>query len=210
MIKNKKIIILAPHTDDGELGCGGTIPLLLEQNNEVYYIAFSRCEESVPEGYEKDILEKECRAANHVLGVKPENVIIHNYPVRKFNYHRQEILEDIVKMRNEIKPDVIFMPCSTSLHQDHYTIYNEGIRAFKHFTCFGYDLPWDTKQFNTDAFFKLEKKHVLKKVEAITQYKTQTFRSYCDSEFIFGLARVRGAQIAVTYAEAFESIRTIY
>jgi LmbE family N-acetylglucosaminyl deacetylase len=136
-------------------------------------------------------------------------LIIKDYKVRKFSSVRQDILEDIVKLRAEIKPDMVFMPCSNALHQDHNAIYNEGIRAFKHHTIYGYDLPWDTVEFKTTAFFKLDKENVEIKAEAMRCYKTQNFRSYVDDEFIFGLARVRGAQIATRYAEAFEAIRII-
>ena len=52
----KNVLILAPHTDDGELGCGGTIAKLIEEGSEVYYAAFSVCETSVPEGYTINIL----------------------------------------------------------------------------------------------------------------------------------------------------------
>ncbi len=45
----QKILVLAPHTDDGELGCGGTIVRLIDEGQDVYYVAFSICEESVPE-----------------------------------------------------------------------------------------------------------------------------------------------------------------
>ena len=203
------ILILAPHTDDGELGCGGTISRLLEERNNVFYAAFSICEESVPEGFPKNALEIEMQEATAQLGIPSKNLIVKKYPVRKFNSYRQEILEDIVVLRKEISPDIIFMPCSDALHQDHKAIYEEGIRAFKHFTCFGYDLPWDTVEFKTTAFFKLTDQNVSKKAEALQCYKTQNFRSYVDKEFIFGLARVRGAQIATRYAEAFEAIRII-
>ncbi len=206
---NNNILILAPHTDDGELGCGGTISRLLEEGNNVYYLAFSICEESVPEGFPKNALETEVKKATKHLGIKESNLILKNYPVRKFQSFRQEILEDLVNIRSEIYPKTIFMPSSRSLHQDHQTIYEEGMRAFKHFSCFGYDLPWDTINFSTTSFYKLDEKHIDKKCEALTFYETQNFRTYCDADFIRGLARVRGAQIAVKYAEAFELLRSI-
>lgn len=206
----KNIIILAPHTDDGELGCGGTISRLVEEGHNIYYVAFSVCEESVPEGFPSNILEVEVKKATAVLGLKHENLIVKKYPVRKFNAFRQDILEDMVILRKEISPDIIFMPCSNALHQDHHAIYNEGIRAFKHYTCFGYDLPWDSVRFSTTAFFKLEEHHVKMKWEALKCYESQNFRGYVDEEFVTGLARVRGAQIAIKYAEAFEVLRSIY
>jgi len=208
--KIKRVLLLAPHTDDGELGCGATISKLIDEQNEVFYIAFSICEESVPVGYPSNILEIEVKAATKHLGIKPENIFLKGYPVRKFNSFRQDILEDLVKLRNQIKPDIVFMPNSHSLHQDHKTIYEEGLRCFKHYTCFGYDLPWDSIHFSSDAFFKLEEKHIQKKWEAMEFYESQKWRTYCDRDFIFGLARVRGAQIGIKYAEVFEVIRNIY
>jgi len=203
------ILVLAPHTDDGELGCGGTIVRLLEEGHNVWYAAFSICEESVPKGFAKDALEKEVKLATSYLGIRPENLILKKYPVRKFTNYRQDILEDMILLRNKIKPEIIFMPCSKALHQDHITIYEEGMRSFKHNTCYGYDLPWDTVQFNSTAFFRLTKEQVNKKCIAMNYYETQKYRSYVDEEFIAGLARVRGAQIAHNYAESFELLRLI-
>lgn len=209
-MKKETVLVLAPHTDDGELGCGGTLARLLEEGKNIYYMAFSLCEESVPEGFAANALEIEVTKATKHLGIPARNLILKNYPVRKFNSHRQEILEDLIIIRKEISPAVIFMPSSYSLHQDHKTIYEEGIRAFKHSTCFGYDLPWDTVAFTTDAFFKLEKRHIQKKWDSLKFYETQKWRTYRDENFIFGLARVRGAQIAEVYAEAFEMIRQTF
>ena len=59
------ILVLAPHTDDGELGVGGTINYLIEQGHKVVYAAFSTAEESVPEGFPKDILKTEVRKAKN-------------------------------------------------------------------------------------------------------------------------------------------------
>ena len=64
------ILVLAPHTDDGEFGCGGSIAKHIQSGDEVYYIAFSSCEESVSEGMPKDILVKELYKATSVLGIK--------------------------------------------------------------------------------------------------------------------------------------------
>lgn len=211
MTTNKNcVLILAPHTDDGELGCGGTIARLIEEGRDVYYVAFSICEESVPAGFPRNALETEVKEATKVLGIPPENLIVKRYPVRKFTSHRQEILEDLVALRSQLRPYYVFMPCREALHQDHKTISEEGLRAFKHFHCFGYDLPWDTIRFPTSSFFILEKRHVERKVEALMKYETQNFRDYVDRDFVMGLARVRGAQIAVRYAEAFELIRSIH
>ena len=210
MLENiKKVLVLAPHTDDGELGAGGFIAKLIENKAEVYYAAFSTAEESVPEGFPKDILKSEVQNATQKLGVKPQNLIILDYKVRKLNYERQNILEDMVKLRNEINPDLVLMPSLNDLHQDHITIANEGLRAFKRTTILGYELIWNNLNFNTAAFVKLNKKHIDLKCLALNEYNSQKGRDYLSSEFITSLARTRGVQIGTEYAEAFEVIRLI-
>ena len=89
----QKILVLAPHTDDGEFGCGGSIARLVEDGRDVYYVAFSTAEESLSEGLPKDTLKVEVKQATNVLGIRPANLILFKYEVRKLNYVRQEILE---------------------------------------------------------------------------------------------------------------------
>ena len=87
-IEFKRALVLAPHTDDGEFGCGGSIHKLLEAGCEVYYAAFSACEQSVLPQFPKDILITEVKAATKKLGIKGENLFLFNYEVRTFNFHR--------------------------------------------------------------------------------------------------------------------------
>ncbi len=209
MIKNKTILVLAPHTDDGELGCGATISKWLRDGNEVYYIAFSTAEESVPEGWPKDQLSKEVKKATLKLGIPSDHLIIYNYAVRKLNYVRQEILESLIKLRPKIKPDIVLLPCSQDVHQDHMCIHQEGIRAFKQSTILGYELIWNNLAFSTDLFVVLEEQDVQHKIDALSEYETQQFRTYMKPEFIRSLAQVRGVQIQEQYAESFEVIRWI-
>jgi len=209
MKEAENVLILSPHTDDGELGCGGTIARLVEERKNIFYMAFSICEASVPKEFPCDILEHEVRKATKVLGIKKDNIFIKKYPVRYFDSYRQDILEDIIRLRKDVQPDLIFLPSWNSLHQDHGTISKEGLRAFKKNTCLGYDLPWDQIQFNSNAFYKLEQRHIELKIESLNCYASQKFRSYIDSEFIRGLARVRGAQVDTKYAETFEIIRRV-
>lgn len=210
MLKNiKKVLVLAPHTDDGELGAGGIIAKLIESGSKVYYAAFSTAEESVPNHLPKDILKSEVKAATLKLGIKSDYLIVLNYRVRNLNYKRQAILEDLVKMRNDINPDLVLMPSLNDIHQDHITIAQEGLRAFKRTTILGYELIWNNLNFNTAAFVKLKKKHIDLKCLALIEYNSQKGRDYLSSEFIVSLAKTRGVQIGAEYAEAFEVIRLI-
>lgn len=201
------ILVLAPHTDDGELGLGGTISKFISEGRKVTYVAFSTAEESVPEGFPKDILKTEVRNATAKLGILPENLIIYSYQVRKLNYVRQEILEELILLKKSQKFDLVFIPSLHDIHQDHTTVAQEGLRAFKNTTILGYELIWNNLTFNTDCFIKLDAKYVQKKYEALQEYKSQGFRDYLSKEFVYSLAKTRGVQVGCEYAEAFEVVR---
>ena len=118
----KKVLVLAPHTDDGEFGCGGTISKLVSEGIEVHYVAFSACEQSVLPQFPSDILITEVTEATKVLGIKKENLHLLKYDVRTFNFNRQSILDDILKFKKEINPDLVFIPSLNDVHQDHATM----------------------------------------------------------------------------------------
>jgi LmbE family N-acetylglucosaminyl deacetylase len=210
MESKKTILILAPHTDDGELGCGGTIAKFCGENKDVYYVAFSTCRKSLPEGYEPDTLEKEVKAATNILGIKPSNLILFDFDVRTFKEHRQGILDEMIKLREKLSPDMVFVPSPTDIHQDHQVISEEGLRAFKNATILGYEMPWNNASFNTRAFIRLDEKHLQTKVQALKEYHSQKHRDYINDAFIYSLATVRGVQSGSKYAEAFEVIRIVF
>jgi LmbE family N-acetylglucosaminyl deacetylase len=205
----KKILILAPHTDDAEFGMGGTISRLIEENNEVHCAAFSACEQSILPDFPKDILIREVKAASAALGVSSEKLHLFNYDVRTFSFHRQAILDDIIELRTLIQPDIVFIPSLKDVHQDHIVIAEEGRRAFKFSTLLSYELPWNQFTFSSSCFFTLELRHVEKKVESIALYKSQSHRKYSNAEFIRALAKTRGVQINTEFAECFETVRLV-
>ena len=207
--KFKNVYVLAPHTDDGELGAGGTIAKLIELGANIFYFAFSTAADSVPEGFPKDILKIEVLNATKKLGIPNKNVIIYDYQVRKLNYSRQEILEDLMSHRKRLTPDLVLMPSLNDIHQDHATIAQEGLRAFKGSTILGYELIWNNLTFNTTSFVNLDEKHIQKKCDALKEYKSQGQKDYMSKDFIFSLARTRGIQIGTQFAESFEVVRWV-
>lgn len=204
-----KILVLAPHTDDGELGCGGTIARFIAEGRDVYYAAFSLCRKSLEPGLEPDTLEKEVKAATKILGIKPENLILFDYDVRTFPEFRQDILESLVELKKNISPDLVLLPNADDIHQDHHTIFAEGLRAFKTCTLLGYELPWNNLTFHTTSFVRLESEHLDVKKTALSCYKSQMGRDYLNDKFIESWATTRGVQIGAKYAEAFQIIRWI-
>ena len=202
-----RILVLAPHTDDGELGCGGTISKYIDKGHEVFYAAFSTAAESLPPQYPNNQLVIEVKEATMLLGLPPENLIIFDYEVRKLNYSRQQILEDLVQLNRKLRPDVVFTPSTQDIHQDHVTITNESKRAFKYCSLLGYELPWNNISMKTDCFVSISETDLENKIEALKAYDTQSSKTYMSPSFIRSLAVVRGVQCGSPLAEAFEVIR---
>lgn len=205
----KKVLVVAPHTDDAEFGCGGTISKMVENGIKVFVATFSACEKSVPRKYPPDVLIKEFKDATKLLGVNIDHTFLYKYEVRVFSENRQSILQDLIELRKKISPDLVLIPSLSDIHQDHQTISNEGVRAFKFSSILGYEMPWNNFSFESSSFVFLNENHIKNKIEALKAYKSQSKRPYANEEFIRSLARTRGVQINTHYAEAFQVIRWI-
>ena len=202
-----KALIVCAHTDD-ECGCAGTIARMIDEGYEIHYLAFSDIAKPLVEhGYAPDTARLECIVSMSRLEVLHHNVL--DYENRTFPTCRQEILDDLIKVKKEIEPDIVFTHTSTDIHQDHQVVYNETLRAFKNSIIMGYELPQNIIAAKNTAFIKLTKKHIQKKIYALSSYKSQNFRAFATPDFIWGLAKLRGAQCNAEYAEAFELIRMV-
>ena len=205
----QRVLVLAPHTDDGEFGCGGTIARLVEAGVEVRYVAFSIATKSLPEGFAPDTLAREVREATAELGIPEAQLTVHDFEVRTFPQHRQEILELLIELWEEWRPDAVFQPSLHDIHQDHRTIADEGLRAFKRTTILGYEIPWNNFDFAYQAYFALERSHIERKVAALAKYASQQHRKYANAEYIWNLARTHGINVGREYAEVFEVYRVV-
>lgn len=206
----KKLLVLAPHTDDGEIGAGGLIRSFADAGVDIYYIAFSSCPESLPKHLPEDTLIIECQSATKELGITRENVSIKTFSVRRFNEARQDILEELINARNTFNPDWVLTPSSHDIHQDHSVISSEALRAFKDRTLLGYELPWNCMDFRSDFIFELTEQDLEAKINAIRCYESQNFRGYGNGEPLRNLAQLRGSQVGSQYAEAFEVMRWVW
>jgi LmbE family N-acetylglucosaminyl deacetylase len=207
LTKYSPIVVFAPHTDDGEIGCGGFIANCIEQGIEIYYVAFSSAQISLAADAPKDTLIKEVKKATKVLGIKPENLILFDFPTRKFPAYRQEILDEMIKIRVKIEPKLILTPSLNDIHQDHATVAHEALRAFKKQSILCYEEPWNNIVFETNCFIKITEKQLQKKIDALNCYESQKRRVYLNSDAVRSLAIMRGTQLEGGYAEAFEVVR---
>lgn len=205
----QRIVVLAPHTDDGEWGAGASIARWIGIGHQVWYVAFSAAEESVLTEFPEDVLRTEVFDATRELGIPFGHVRVLHHRVRYFPRDRQDILEEMIRLRKELNPTLVLLPSSHDTHQDHQVISEEGFRAFKRSSILGYDMPWNNRKTDLTFFQEVDASELAAKVRAIGAYRSQIFRNPRYEEFIESLAVQRGFQVGCRYAEAFEVIRWV-
>jgi LmbE family N-acetylglucosaminyl deacetylase len=193
------ILVLSPHTDDGELGCGGSIAKWIEAGEEVYYAFFSDCD---TEG-----IIRECWAALGVLGMQSDRILGNYFERRIFPEKRQEILEKLIEIKEFLEPDLVVCPSLNDKHQDHQVVAEEARRAFN-CSLICYEHPSNTPIFESRLFVELNESNIMKKLKALREYKSQYERPYMGNTMLH-VARYNGLMCSCKYAEAFEVIRWI-
>ena len=204
-----RILFLGPHTDDVELGSGGTLVRFLRQKHKVMIVVFSTASDSLPKNLPKDTLKNEFLQVAQALNVEKT---VFDFKVRFLNFNRQNILEALIKINKEFKPNLVIGPSLNDFHQDHQIVASEMVRAFKRSSSIiCYELPWNHLTFTTQLFVKLGMKDMEMKTRILKYYKSQLAinRVYFSDEFVYGLAKTRGIQCNAEYAEAFEVLRWI-
>lgn len=211
MLPNKStVLVLAPHTDDGELGCGATLSKLGRLGFDIHYVAFCTCDSNLPEGYPDGTLANELEHAAEELGIPRSNLHIQDFEVRRLSYFRQEVLDRMVELNRSINPEIVFCPTLDDLHQDHSTVAHEAARAFKKKTLLSYEMPWNNIVFHANYMIEVDAEDVEKKISALSHYVSQKGRRYIQANFIRSLATTRGVSIDVDYAEAFTMVRGVF
>jgi len=206
---NTRVLVLAPHTDDGELGCGATISRMRKLGADIHYVAFCTCDESLPAGFKEGTLASELKEATGRLTIEPSNLHILDFRVRHLSRDRQEVLDEMVRLNRKYQPDIVFCPTLDDVHQDHSTVANEALRAFKSRTILAYEMPWNNINFHANYMIEISEDDLKAKVRALECYESQRNRPYMQQEFVRSLATVRGISIGVNYAEAFTLIRGV-
>ncbi|MGI9611599.1 MAG: PIG-L deacetylase family protein [Acidimicrobiales bacterium] len=200
----ERVLVLAPHTDDAELGSGGTIARWAAEGADIRIVAFSAAEASVPEGLPADINRTDAVSAAALLGIDAERVEVLDLPVRNFPEHRQRILDLIIRLRAAIEPTIVIGPCSTDRHQDHEVIHQEMMRAFARVTVLGYELPWNMTTFSSTVHIEIGDEDLEAKAASLAAYRSQAHRSYLSGEYLRSWAVTRGIQCGKDLAEGFE------
>lgn len=190
-------LFLSPHPDDVELTCGASIARLISEGHEIAIAVFSNC----------DIDMDETRQSHKILGAK---TIEYNFPRREFESSRQAILDELIVLRNMIRPDVVFLPDRSDIHQDHQVIGREGIRAFKmDADIISYAHAHNQLECVSNYFIMINTDHVLTKLRSLEAYKSQHSRFYFKQESVIAVMRYHGTQCGAELAEAFRIIKQL-
>lgn len=201
-----RVLVVAPHVDD-EINCAGA--LLMTKDSDKLILACSPCYESMLPGYDSGVLLREFGQAVKILQAKTE---ICDWPVRQLSKYRQEILERLLTTKKIFDPNVVICPSSTDVHQDHITVYEECMRAFRNVhLLLGWESPNNQRTTHTNFFVSMTEKALEKKLEVYNCYESQKFREHFDSDLFKSLAVVRGRQSRspTGLAEAYEVLNVL-
>lgn len=225
-MKNK-VLVIASHPDDEVLGCGGTTARLAENGCEVYTLILgkgiaSRYENSDSKKMKSEIeeLKKQVYAANKIIGAK--QVFIHNFPDNSFDtVPLLDIVKVIEKVKNDIKPDIVFTHYEKDLNIDHQITYKAVITVTRPLPdetvkeIYSFEVLSSTEwayptAFSPDVFFDISET-LESKLKAMKIYNSE-LRMYPHPRSLEGIelnAKTWGMKVGVRHAEAFKAVRIL-
>jgi N-acetylglucosamine malate deacetylase 1 len=198
------VLCIGAHPDDIELGCGALIAEISGKTN-VVCVTLSDNQEN-PELL--NILE-EHQESMSILGVKPENDILYQFTTRRFQSARQEILEVIIGLKDKYHPEVVFVHTAQDIHQDHKTVTEEALRAFRGTTLLGFDVLRSSYGFFPHFLVEVSEESVNTKIEALNAYTTYKDKYYFDNNILYATAIRHGALAERPFAEGFDILRIV-
>jgi LmbE family N-acetylglucosaminyl deacetylase len=200
----KSVLFLGAHPDDIELGCGALLHHIVKQT-EVLCVTLSDNQKNP----DLKNVKKEHYEAMAVLGVPEEKIVFGPFTTRVFPDSRQDILEYFLKLRREFGPDLIFVHSKQDVHQDHLTMTDEALRAFRGITVLGFDVVRSSYGFFPHFLVEVTEEDVYKKIEALSCYETYRDRYYFNSELTRSIMVRHGALAECPFAEGFDILRIV-
>lgn len=200
----KRVLFLGAHPDDIEIGCGALLHHIVKKT-EVLCVTLSDNQKN-PDLHN---VKGEHLRSMKILGVPEDRVVFGPFVTRIFQDSRQEILEYFLKLRKEFKPDLIFTHSKQDVHQDHNTMTDEALRAFRGITVLGFDVVRSSYGFFPHFLVEVAEEDVNKKIEALAQYDTYQDRYYFNAELTRSIMVRHGALAEVPFAEGFDILRIV-
>jgi len=200
----KRVLFLGAHPDDIEIGCGALIHNIVNKT-EILCVTLSDNQKN------PDLIKvkNEHLSSMKVLGVPEDKIAFGPFVTRVFPDARQEILEYFLKLRKEFKPDLIFTHSKQDVHQDHNTMTEEALRAFRGVTVLGFDVVRSSYGFFPHFLAEVSEEDVNKKIEALAEYETYRDKYYFNSELTRSIMTRHGALAEIPFAEGFDILRIV-
>lgn len=217
------VLIIAPHPDDEILGCGGTIAKHAAEGDAVSVVVVTR---GMPPLFSEETIEKaraECRKADQFLGVK-ETIFLDFPAARLEEVQRFQLNDAFVKVIQELKPEVVYVPHRGDMQLDHKMTVDAAMVALRpkypHIPrkvyCYetlsetGWDMPNTVNEFIPNAYSDISG-YLEQKIEAMKMFTTQVaeFPNARSLEALRALAVYRGASMKMAAAEAFLTVREL-
>jgi N-acetylglucosamine malate deacetylase 1 len=200
----KHVLFLGAHPDDIELGCGALLHHIAEQS-DVLCVTLSDNQKNP----DLQNVKNEHYESMAILGVPKEKIILGPFTTRVFPDSRQDILEYFLKIRREFQPDLIFVHSRQDVHQDHLTMTDEALRAFRGITVLGFDVVRSSYGFFPHFLVEVTEEDVDKKIDALSCYETYRDRYYFNSELTRSIMVRHGALAERPFAEGFDILRIV-
>ena len=195
------ILCLGAHSDDIEIGCGGTILKLVEKYPEItfHWIVFSSDERRAVEARES--------AHRFLQGIKRKEIVVKNFRDGYFPYIGGEIKDYFEQLIKEISPDCIFTHYQHDLHQDHRLISELTWNTFRNHLILEYEIPkYDGDLGSPNLYVPISEELCVRKIENLIEFfQTQKNKQWFTEETFRSILKLRGVESNSPdkYAEAF-------
>jgi LmbE family N-acetylglucosaminyl deacetylase len=200
----KRVLFLGAHPDDIEIGCGALISNIVGKA-DLMCVTLSDNQKNP----ELDHLVGEHQNSMRVLGVPENRVVLGQFETRRFPQARQEILEYLIQINRSFKPEIVFVHTKADIHQDHGTLTEESLRAFRGTSVLGFDVIRSSYGFFPNFLVEVSEKDVQTKIEALAQYTTYQNRYYFNADITRSTLIRNGAICERPYAEGFDILRIV-
>jgi len=206
MFFGRRIVFLGAHPDDIEIGAGALIAHIAHNKlAELLCVTLSDNQKNP----QLQNLPVEHRKSMEVLGVPAESDIVGEFITRRFPEARQDILEYMLHINRTFQPDLVFVHTKADLHQDHQTVTEEALRAFRGITVLGFDVIRSSYGFFPNFLTAVTEEDVEMKIKALSQYTTYADRYYFNAEITRSTLIRNGAIAERPYAEGFDTLRIV-
>jgi LmbE family N-acetylglucosaminyl deacetylase len=195
------VLCLGAHSDDIEIGAGGTLLSLQERGVrlDVHWCVFSGVGER----------ESEARnsASDFLSAAERSQIEIMSFRDSFFPEQGDAIKSWFAELRERVDPDLILTHRRGDAHQDHRQVCRLTWNTFRDHCILEYEIPkWDGDMGQPNLYVPISAGALKRKIDLlIRHFGSQRSKQWFDSETFLGLARLRGMECRAPdrYAEAF-------